>query len=332
MEEKSSNNNPLYIANLVRGFQKSRILLTAIELDIFSHIDKKPLSSKDVATAIKTDCRATDRLMNALVAMNLLEKNGKLFSNTELSGKFLVKGKPAYMSNLHHSNHLWHTWSDLTEVVKGGKPVYKKAVKDKSDNWQKSFIEAMHNRGIVQAPMVAARIDLSNVDKMLDIGGGSGVFSMAFVKKKPTLMADVFDLPEIVGLTKKYIEREKMQSNVKTIAGDLHTDEFPEKYDLVFVSAIIHMLSEEDNIRLFEKCSKALNKGGILLLSDFIMNDNRTSPERGTIFAINMLVGTPEGDTYTFNEINAWLEKTGFTKLSIIDVPFEADLIMATKK
>jgi len=324
--------NPNDIIELANAFRSSRVLLTAFELDLFSVLGNERKSSAEVSVALKTDSRATDRLMNALTAIGLLEKKNGKFKNTPEAEKFLVKGKTGYMTGLGHTVHLWRNWSSMTESVKQGTAVeVKESVNDRGDQWLDSFIAAMHMRAKQQAPEIIAMLDLTNVENVLDVGGGPGTFAFAFVNAKQGLKAIVFDLPNVIPLTQKYIADEGFTGRVATATGDYLKDDLGNGYDLIFLSAIIHSNSPEENILLFSKCYKALNKKGQLVVLDFIMDDNRISPVAGAMFALNMLVGTKSGDTYTETEIKEWMKKTGFSGFERKDTNYDSSLIIGRK-
>ena len=287
-------------------FRKTRILFTAFELDIFTILDDKALNAENLAKKCEADSRATSRLLNALVALDYLEKEGELFRNTPLTSKFLVKGKPGFYGGLMHSAHLFNTWSTLTQAVKAGTTVIKKEENFNNDEWVRAFINAMHARAKSLAPEVAAKLDLQDVKKVLDIGGGSGIFSMAITNRRSNIHATVFDLPNVVPITREFIEKEGYTGNVDTYEGSFREKLPDENYDMVILSAIIHMNSYEQNNDLINKCSKVLTPGGQIVIQDFIMNESRTEPLSGALFALNMLVGTEAGDTYTESEISTW--------------------------
>ena len=307
------NNNFQALREIIYGFQKSRIVLTAFELDIFSALGNDEMSSSEVATRCNTEIRATDRLLNALVAMELLTKKDDKFSNSEVSGQYLISGKPNYMGGIMHSVNLWDTWSNLTHSVRTGKPSARQSINDRGENWLEAFIAAMHDRARLQAAPSVAILNLGKVKRVLDLGGGSGAFAMAFVDAGENLKATIFDLPNVVPLTEKYILDNGYTSSIDTLTGDYTVDLIGNDYDLIFLSAIIHSNSYEVNKRLVAKCAAALNPGGQLVIQDHIMSEDRTQPIQGAVFAINMLVGTPEGDCFTSTEIKYWMEQAGLS-------------------
>ena len=316
--------NPNTIREFAASFQKSRILLSGFELDIFTNIDESGTTNNQIANNLHLDEHACERLLNALVSLGFLTKQNHLFFNTAESFTFLSKKSSDYLGGLMHSNHLWNTWSNLTQVVKTGNSAHPAEINERGEEWLFPFINAMHDRAKKQAPQQLANIDLSGIKSTLDIGGGSGAYSMEFVSKKPEIEATVFDLPNVIPITKKFIDKEGFSDKIKTHAGDYTTDDLPKGFDLVFLSAIIHSNSLEINQDLIKKCFNSLNKNGKIVIQDWIMNNDRTQPISGAIFAINMLVGTEAGDCFTEQEVTEMLNAAGFKNISRIE--FETGL------
>jgi SAM-dependent methyltransferase len=308
--------NPNTIREFAASFQKSRILLTGFELDIFTHIDESGTTNDQIADKLHLDEHACERLLNALVSLGFLRKQNHFFFNTEESFTFLSKKSPDYLGGLMHSNHLWNTWSNLTQVVKTGIPAHPAEINERGEEWLFPFINAMHDRAKKQAPLQLANIDLSGIKSVLDIGGGSGAYSSEFVLINPEIEATVFDLPNVVPITKIFLDKEGFSDRIKTHAGDYTKDDLPVGFDLVFLSAIIHSNSLEINQNLIEKCFTSLNKNGRIVIQDWIMNHDRTQPVSGAIFAINMLVGTESGDCFTDQEVEEMLSAAGFRNIS----------------
>jgi precorrin-6B methylase 2 len=274
---KKSNLSPSSIIESFYAFREARVLLTAFELDLFTHLGDEWKSSDETARLAQTDPRATDRLMNALCASGfLLKKKGK-FSNTPLTSRFLIKGKPDFLGGLMHQVSLWNTWSTLTDAVRKGSSVtVREPAAGSRVNWLEAFIAAMHMRAIRQAPAIVKLINLKGVKRVLDVGGGSGAFSMAFVRARKGITAVIFDLPHVINLTRSYIDAENLGSRIGVIGGDYTFDPLVSGFDLVFMSAIIHSNSPEINKQLFRKAFEALNPEGRLVVVDYIMNEDRT--------------------------------------------------------
>ena len=324
--------HPQEIRETIMAFQKSRIILTAIELDIFTAIGEKSYNSAALAKALDVNEGAVERLLNALVALEILKKTNEKYSNTNDSLKFFSKNSPAYIAGLMHSNHLWNTWSHLTDVVKTGLPAHDTEINDRGDQWLEAFIHAMHDRGKKQAPAQVETIDLTNIESVLDVGGGSGCFSMAFLNRKPELKAAVFDLPNVVPISRNIIEKEGFAGRIEYFEGDYTTDDLPRGFDLVFLSAIIHSNSFETNQKLVQKCYYSLNPNGKIIIQDWIMNDAKTAPVQGAIFSINMLVGVEGGDCYSEKEVKTWLDNAGFSECKKVDLEFGLAQMIGIKK
>lgn len=308
--------NPNTIREFASSFQKSRILLSGFELDIFTSLDEAGTTVDQISKDLHLNRHACERLMNALVALGFLTKLNDRFFNTDDSYTFLSKKSPEYLGGLMHSNHLWNTWSNLTRVVKTGVSANPSEINVRGEDWLFPFINAMHDRAKKQSPWQLANIDLTGIKSILDVGGGSGAYSIEFVSRKPWIEATVFDLPNVIPITKKFLQKEGFTDKIKTYAGDYTTDDLPEGFDLVFLSAIIHSNSLEVNHDLIKKCFLSLNRGGRIVIQDWIMNNDRTQPVSGAIFSINMLVGTESGDCYTEQEVTEMLVSAGFKNAS----------------
>jgi 2-polyprenyl-3-methyl-5-hydroxy-6-metoxy-1,4-benzoquinol methylase len=324
---------PADLTNLVNAFRPSRIVLTAFELGVFTALSGKRLPSSAAAKMLRVDPRGLDRLMNALCVLGLLEKRGGAFSNAPFAERFLVKGKPEFMGGLAHSANLWNSWTTLTRAIAHGGTVLKKRGPAAGGRSRvRGFIAAMHQRASLQAAETVHLLDLFGVKRILDVGGGSGAYAMAMVRAASGARATVFDRPDVIPLTRAYVKREGLAKSFDYLAGDFHADDIGRGYDLILLSAIIHMNSAAENKRLFRKCAGALNPGGRLVVQDYIMNDRRTLPATGAFFALNMLVGTRAGDTYTAREVRGWLESAGFSRIRRLATPYDSALMIASRR
>ncbi len=307
----------------VRSFQESRTLLTALELDVFTVVGEGA-SPEDVAGRIGADARATEMLLNGLVALGALEKGDGIFRCTSGS-----KGLGPARAGLMHTVHLWETWSTLTACVKSGTTVRKPGVEGHQEQWTEAFIAAMHARARTTAAHMVATVDASGVRRMLDVGGGPATFAIAFARAHPELHAEVLDLGPVLPLGARNIREAGLADRVTMREGDLRTDAFGQGYDFILASAICHMLDEDENRDLFRRCFRALAPGGRLIIREFILEPDRAGPPSAALFALNMLVGTRRGNTYTESEYRQWLREAGFAK--ILRPEPEGELILAQK-
>jgi SAM-dependent methyltransferase len=317
----------------VNGFRRSRIILTAFELGLFSNLAEKSLGSAQLAKIIGTDARATDRLLNALCALGLVRKTKGEFANAKIARDFLVAGKPRFLAGLAHSANQWQTWHTLSAAVRRGTTVReRKAGPDPAAGKRLTgFIAAMHERATPQAPAIVKLLDLANVRRCLDIGGGSGAYSMELVRAKKSIRAVVFDLPAVLPLAKNYVRQAGLLERFDFIGGDFHRDDWGKGYDLILLSAIVHMNGPEENQRLVAKAARSLNRGGQLVIQDFIMGPDRTRPAAGAVFALNMLVATARGDTFTAGEVRGWMRAAGLKKIIHQSTPFDASIMIGKK-
>jgi SAM-dependent methyltransferase len=325
---------PDELMGTVRAFQDSRILLSAVELDVFTVVARlaPAATAAVVAKACACDARATEALLNALVAFALLSKHEDAYFVTPMAARFLVDGgRDDSRAAIKHNLSLWERWSTLTEVVRTGQPVAHTEMARRGDDWTIPFISAMHRNAALRAPMVARAVGTAGVGRLLDIGGGSAAYSIAFAQASPELRAEVFDLPTVVPLAEQNIAAAGLGERVKTRVGDLSRDEFGTGYDLVLLSAICHMLSPAQNQDLLVRAHRALGAGGRLVIQDHIMAADKTAPRAGAVFAINMLVGTPGGSSYSEDDYAGWLAHAGFVDVKRLALVGPNDLMMGRK-
>jgi len=146
-----------------------------------------------------------------------------------------------------------------------------------------------------RAPHLVAALDLSRVRRALDLGGGSGAYAMAFARAVPGLVVEIVDTPDVVRLTRRYVAEAGLQDRVTARAGDLRAGEYGSGYDLALLSAVCHMLGADENADLVRRAARALAPGGRLVIHDYVLEPDRTSPRPAAIFAVNMLVNTELG-------------------------------------
>ncbi len=314
----------------MRGFQESRVLLTAFELDVFTAVGPGATAA-EVSKKLGADPRATETLLNAVVSLGALRKKDGTFFNTPETARYLVAGSRDYARPaLMHTVDMFNSWATLTDCVRAGTAVRPPGVSGQDQQWTESFIAAMHRGAEGTAAEVVRAVGVQGVHRLLDIGGGSGAYSIAFAKASPSLHAEVLDLASVVPIAQKHIEEAGVANQVSTRVGDLTVDEFGKDYDLILLSAICHMLDPEQNQDLFRRCYRALAPGGRIVIRDFILEPGKTAPKWVALFAINMLVGTEGGSTYTEAEYKSWLTGAGFHGFTRVDPT--GDLIVARRQ
>ena len=293
---------------------ETRVFLTAAELDLFTLLAGEPLSLEEAAAARHADPRALRILLDALAATGLLEKKGGKWRTPEALVPFLSSGGERSLLPLAlHSVSLWDRWSRLTEVVAGTRPLA-----GDRDAWTRAFIGAMNVIAAPQAEALVAAVEPGAARRLLDVGGGPATYTIAFARAVPALRATLFDLPAVVELARENLAAAGLLDRVDLVAGDLRSDALPGGHDLAFVSAIVHMLGPGGNVALFRKVHDALVPGGRIVVRDHVMSPDRTAPRAGALFAVNMLVGTEEGGTFTFEELASWLAEAGFERARLV--------------
>ncbi|MCB2156580.1 methyltransferase domain-containing protein [bacterium] len=300
---------------LGRSFQRSRMLLSAVDLDLFRAVGTEGRTAVQIAEALHIDPRATDRLMNGLVVLGILEKEGGHFRNTPVAARYLDSSSPDFMVMLRHLSAMWDRWGTLTQAVRAGRSVVHKPIEQRDPKNTEAFIDAMHYRGKADAKDVAANIGCENVSHVLDVGGGSGVYSMEIVRGRSDAKATVLDLSRVTEMTRKYAALEGLSDQMHTIEGDYLETDFRHGYDLMLMSAILHINSPDQNRLLLRKAFEALVPGGRVVVMEFLLEEDRIHPPHGAIFALNMLTGTECGDAYTEAEIRHWMEGAGLTNI-----------------
>jgi len=296
------------IRKLSGGFQSARVLITANNYRVFDFLETQQTGGT-IARKIKADHRATEMLLDALTGMGLLNKKNGKYKNTPLASRMLVSGKKYYQGDIiSHSDMIWDRWASLDTILKTGKPSL-------SPRNHTAFILGMHNLAVLKAGGIIKAIGLDNVQKVLDLGGGPGTYAIEMAKKG--LDVSLFDLPETMKIARKVAKQSGIGKNsIRFMGGDFLNDDLGKDYDLILISQILHMFSEKVNMDLIRKCKKALAKKGKIVIHEFIINEDRTSPVHSALFAINMLVNTSDGRTYTPGEISKWFRKSGFKKVT----------------
>jgi protein-L-isoaspartate O-methyltransferase len=307
------------ILEAARGFMVSRILLSGAELDIFTLLSRSSMTAEQIAAAKKADPRAMTILLDALSALGFLVKSeGHYRSEPSAAALLNSEAGDSILPMVLHMGAVWRNWSRITDIVLAqAKPGMQKdgALADANI---KAFIGAMHVIASKMAPKVVAAIDPGPARKLIDVGGGSGSYTLAFLAAAPDMRATLFDLPQVIEMARERAQAAGLAHRVNLVPGDFYRDELPGGHDLAILSAIIHQNSPDQNKALFGKLFRCLDAGGRIVIRDHVMAPDRTEPLEGALFAVNMMAGTAGGNTYTFDEIEAGLTAVGFTRIRLI--------------
>ncbi len=290
------------------SFRDVRIAMTAVELDVFANIGKGSTCG-EIAQRIDADPRATEMLLNALVSLELIIKQGDRYWNCDLSALHLTGDSRMAMM---HQVHLWHRWSTLTECVRKGTAVSERR---RDEAGTEAFIAAMHRNASERASAVVNAVDASKTRNMLDLGGGSGAYSIAFANANPQLQSTILDGEPVLEIAARHIAQAGLSNRIHTKPGDMLTTELGTGFDLVLLSQILHMFSPDENRLLLQRAFAALGPGGRVVVQEFILDPDKTSPRWAVFFSLNMLVGSPGGSSYSADELRAFMESAGFRQV-----------------
>lgn len=310
---------PEGILKLARNFMNCRILLSGAELNLFTILTPAPLSAQQAASRIGADLRALTILLDALSAMGLLVKSGDAYQCPPTVSAVLSAETPdSVLAMVLHMANVWERWSLLSGIVRGSSAPQKTIASSQGSEDLRAFIGAMHVIAKSLAPRIVAVIHPGESRVLLDVGGASGTYTLAFLEAVPEMKATLFDRPEVIEMARQRMADEGILDRVTLAPGDFYRDELPKGHDLAFLSAIIHQNSPEQNQNLFSKVFRSLNPGGRIVIRDHVMETDRTSPKAGAIFAVNMLASTTGGNTYTYDEIETGLTRAGFTRVCLL--------------
>jgi ubiquinone/menaquinone biosynthesis C-methylase UbiE len=225
---------------------------------------------------------------------------------------------------LHNAN-MWQRWSGLTEVVGGA------VLAQGPDEMRRAFIGAMHTIGTSLAPAFVEKAQAGSARRLLDVGGASGTYTLAFLTAHPEMRATLFDLAPVIEMARDRIGQAGMLDRVALVPGDFHHDALPAGHDLAWVSAIIHSSTPAQIVDLLRNVHQALEPGGRVIIRDHILSPDRTHPLGGALFAVNMLTGTG-GNSYTYAEIESFLAAAGFRQIRLLHPDTNMDGMIDARK
>jgi len=306
-------------------FWKTCVLHTAVKLDVFTLIGEAQSTSKEISHKLKGSQKGVERLLNALTAMDLLEKTGFSYANSPLAKTFLTKDSDKYMGHIiMHHHHLVESWSQLDRAVLSGSPVRTRASSN-NEEWRESFLMGMFNLAMGLVPKIVPLIDLSSSRHLLDLGGGPGTYAIHFCLSHPGLKATVYDLPTTRLFAEKTINRFELTDRIQFADGNYLKDPVKGRYDAVWLSHILHGEGPDDCRMIVKKAVGALEPGGVILIHDFILNDSMDGPLFPALFSLNMLLGTKSGQSYSKAQIKDMLADAGVKNIHRIAVPSPND-------
>lgn len=329
--------NFMELMEMAKSFRPAKILMVATDLGVFDHLEELK-SAPEVAARVKADPRALGILLNGLTALGLLVKEGERFRNGPAVSRFLVHGKEDYRGAIiRHMHHTWWGWTELGETVVRGKAPDRKSEKwldrhpEAEKTWMREFIWGMHAIARDLAPKVAAKLDLTGVRHLLDLGGGPATYAITFAQAYPGLRVTVFDLPGPCEIAQENIARHGLRERIDVMAGDFLKDDIGSNYDFVWVSQILHSHDESQCQLIIRKCVEALTAGGRLAIQDFFLNDDGYTPLEAALFSVHMLAVTPGGRSYKHREVGEWMRAAGLSDPVHMETGPQTSVLLARK-
>jgi predicted O-methyltransferase YrrM len=321
--------HPGAVLELSGYFWKTCTLHTAVKLDLFTLIGEKQLTAAKVAEQSDAAPNSVERLLNALVAMELLTKVDDAFSNTPSSLELLSKDSPKYLGHIiMHHHHLVESWSKLDQSVKSGQPIRERS-SFSNEEWRESFLMGMFNMAMSIAPLLVPRVDISSRRHLLDLGGGPGTYAIHFCRQNPQLKATVFDLPTTRPFAEKTIKRFDLAGRIDFMDGNYLEDDIKGSYDAAWLSHILHGEGPDDCQKIIQKTVAALEPGAIIIIHEFILNNSMDGPLFPALFSLNMMLGTDSGQAYSEKQLMDMLAAAGAKGIKRLPVqtPNDSSLI-----
>jgi hypothetical protein len=291
-------------------------LHAGVKLDLFTHLSEAPSTAVELATQLGLDERGLGTLLDALAALELLNKSGESYQTTAFASQFLSANSTGYLGHIiQHHHHLVESWARLDEVVRSGEPCRRRVSHEADEIERESFLLGMFNLAMLLAPQIVKQVDLAGRKHLLDLGGGPGTYAIHFCQQNPGLQATIFDLPTTRPIAEKTVRQFDLQERIKFVAGDFQDDSLTGCYDVAWLSHVLHGEGEAGCANMLQTTVAALEPGGLLLVQEFILNHSRDSPLFPALFSLNMLIGTPQGKAYSEGEIKTLLEEAGLEKV-----------------
>jgi ubiquinone/menaquinone biosynthesis C-methylase UbiE len=327
---------PERIMQFAWGYVPPLILEAAIHHRIFDLLDAGSKTVHDIHLATTASERGLSAIMNALVGLNFLQKDQQgYFSLTPESAAFLVSTKPSFQGGVirNTSTHLLPKWLQLNEIVATGKPVQSVNQEAAGSEFFQKFVNDLFPMNYPAAQALAHHLNgaAGNPPRILDLAAGSGVWGIALAQNFEQAHVTVVDWPDVISVTRQTVARFGLSRRFSFIEGDLLQAAFGVNYTVATLGHILHSEGQERSRTLLAKTFQALASGGTIAIAEFLVNQDRTGPVNGLFFAVNMLVNTDNGTTFSFEEISTWLAEAGFINARTLDSPGPSPLILATK-
>src|SRR3954447_23161256 len=340
----SAQVDPSHILQVGMGFWGSKTLLSAVELELFTRLGSESMTGPEIAEALGLDARAIPDFPDALVALELLDREGEgsdaLYRNTQAGAVFLDKASPAYIGGmLEMANaRLYGFWGDLTEALQTGRPqneikqtgkaMFEELYSDEARLEQ--FMNAM--AGISAGPFMALaeKFDFSKYETLCDVGGATGQLSIIVANRHPHMRCTSFDLPVVEPIARRAIEVAGLDERVTTAGGDFFVGPLPEA-DVITMGLILHDWNLERKMQLIKAAYEALPKGGAFIVIENIIDDARRDNAFGLLMSLNMLIEFGDAFDFTGGDFAGWCKEVGFKEIDVVPLAGPTSAAIAYK-
>jgi 3-hydroxy-5-methyl-1-naphthoate 3-O-methyltransferase len=326
------------LAAMAGAHAEARAIQVALKLGMFEALAQQALDAGRLAAAIACEPRATAILGNALTALGLLEKHEDRYHLSSDSRRFLIAAAPEYLGGMIlFDEAIFPLWTQLEDSIQSGSPARTPDMYQGRPEETRRFIRAMDSlvRARGDAVYLAANLDLSGVRAIADVGGGPGTYLFEFMRRYPNLKGAILDLPATIAVAREVLAERggDFATRIELIEYDYHREEVPPGYDAIFLSNIIHSEDEAANRALLGRCYRGLDRGGMVVVKDHVMNAGLTQPAAGAVFSLYLLL-TTTGRDYSFEEVGQWLREAGFSGVhcqALPSPPFSSSIVTARK-
>jgi SAM-dependent methyltransferase len=301
-------------------YWETKILLTAVKLELFTMLDGKELTAGEIAQRIHADAERLQLLMNALVAMRVLTKHVDRFANTPVAQTYLAKTSTQYAGHLLVLQDAeWENWGRLEETIRTGRSPVTRHLFETNPGLGANVLSVLDRIGQHSGPELARRLKLGSLTTLLDLGGGAATNAIASCQVYPTLKATVFDLPDTLKMAESRVREAGLETRIDLRAGNFNREAWGGPYDAVLMSDILHYQGLEANAHLVKQAFHHLKPGGRLIIKDRFLDESGTSPAWATAFAVHILVNTEQGRCFKVTEAIDWMTKAGFQSVSEVE-------------
>jgi ubiquinone/menaquinone biosynthesis C-methylase UbiE len=328
---------PERLMELSFAYAPPLIINAGVSNKVFDSLEGGAKTVEQISKETGASQRGLRSIMNALIGLGLLKKDRQgRYSLTPESAAFLVSNKPGTLAGFFETMlpHLVSKWLPLTDIVHKGRPV--RAVNQEAEGTEffSQLVENIIPMSYAGAQKLADHLKVAKANsemRILDLAAGSGIWGIALAQKSPLVRVVAVDWAGMIPTTKRITEKFGARDRFDFVEGDLLEANFGSGYDIATLGHILHSEGEDRSRLLLKKTFRALKSGGTIAIAEWLVNDDRTKPLPSLMFAVQMLVNTEKGDTFSFNEIKNWLEEAGFKKVRKLKAPGPSPLILATK-